>query len=92
MLAILRGGHNGRTVLLRGDMDALPLTEDTGLEFSLKTQGAPVRSRSWRSCSTQLGSRKMQLIAERTRKSPEARSATARSFAALCADAAAPRR
>ena len=40
VLAILRGGHNGRTVLLRGDMDALPLTEDTGLEFSSRTQGA----------------------------------------------------
>lgn len=40
VLAILRGSANGRTVLLRGDMDALPLTEDTGLEFSSRTQGA----------------------------------------------------
>jgi amidohydrolase len=29
----------GSTVLLRGDMDALPLTEDTGLEFSSETDG-----------------------------------------------------
>src|SRR5665213_2301674 len=29
-IALLRGPANGRTVLLRGDMDALPLTEDTG--------------------------------------------------------------
>ncbi|MDP2260020.1 MAG: M20 family metallopeptidase [Caulobacter sp.] len=40
VLAILRGSPNGRTVLLRGDMDALPLTEDTGLEFTSRTVGA----------------------------------------------------
>jgi amidohydrolase len=32
--ALLTGGKPGPTVLLRGDMDALPLVEDTGLEFS----------------------------------------------------------
>jgi hippurate hydrolase len=40
VLAILRGSANGRTVLLRGDMDALPLVEDTGLEFASETHGA----------------------------------------------------
>jgi hippurate hydrolase len=40
LLAILRGPSNGRTVLLRGDMDALPLHEDTGLEFASETSGA----------------------------------------------------
>jgi hippurate hydrolase len=40
LVAILKGPANGRTVLLRGDMDALPLTEDTGLEFSSQTEGA----------------------------------------------------
>ena len=40
LVAILRGSPNGRTVLLRGDMDALPLTEDTGLEFASRTFGA----------------------------------------------------
>lgn len=40
VLAILRGSANGRTVLLRGDMDALPLHEDTGLEFASRTEGA----------------------------------------------------
>ncbi len=40
ILAILRGPANGRTVLLRGDMDALPLTEDTGLDFTSQNQGA----------------------------------------------------
>lgn len=40
VLAILRGSANGRTVLLRGDMDALPLVEDTGLEFASSTHGA----------------------------------------------------
>ena len=40
LVAILRGGRgNGRTVLLRGDMDALPMQEETGLEFSSQTPG-----------------------------------------------------
>jgi amidohydrolase len=37
--ALLTGGQPGPTVLLRGDMDALPLNEDTGLDFSSRTQG-----------------------------------------------------
>jgi amidohydrolase len=32
--AMLTGAKPGPTVILRGDMDALPLTEDTGVEFS----------------------------------------------------------
>jgi hippurate hydrolase len=40
VVAILRGPANGRTVLLRGDMDALPLHEDTGLAFASLNQGA----------------------------------------------------
>jgi hippurate hydrolase len=32
-IAVLRGAKPGRTVLLRGDMDALPMPEDTGLPF-----------------------------------------------------------
>jgi hippurate hydrolase len=40
LVAILRGPANGRTVLLRGDMDALPLIEDTGLPFASETRGA----------------------------------------------------
>jgi hippurate hydrolase len=39
-VALLRGPPGGRTVLLRGDMDALPLEEDTGLAFSSRTAGA----------------------------------------------------
>jgi hippurate hydrolase len=39
MVAVLKGGHAGgagktRRVLLRGDMDALPMPEDTGLPFA----------------------------------------------------------
>jgi hippurate hydrolase len=37
--ALLTGGKPGPTVLLRGDMDALPLNEDTGLDFSSRTDG-----------------------------------------------------
>ncbi len=35
--AVLTGQGAGPTVLLRGDMDGLPLTEDTGLEFASET-------------------------------------------------------
>jgi hippurate hydrolase len=37
--ALLTGGAPGPTVLLRGDMDALPLHEDTGLDFSSRREG-----------------------------------------------------
>lgn len=40
-IAILRGGSgNGRTVLLRGDMDALPMPEETGLDFASQVPNA----------------------------------------------------
>jgi len=38
--AVLRGARPGPAVLLRGDMDALPLQEHTGLDFSSKVDGA----------------------------------------------------
>jgi amidohydrolase len=38
--ATLEGAHPGPTVLLRGDMDALPMPEDTGLEFASEVDGA----------------------------------------------------
>lgn len=37
--AVLRGARPGPTVLLRGDMDALPVAEETGLDFA-STNGA----------------------------------------------------
>lgn len=41
MVATLKGGAGpGRRVLLRGDMDALPMPEETGLAFASKIQGA----------------------------------------------------
>jgi amidohydrolase len=38
--ALLTGGRPGPTVLLRGDMDALPLHEDTGLDFTSRREGS----------------------------------------------------
>ncbi|MEQ0557515.1 M20 family metallopeptidase [Amycolatopsis sp. NEAU-NG30] len=38
--AVLRGGKPGGTVLLRGDMDALPVTEASGEDFSSTIDGA----------------------------------------------------
>lgn len=38
--ALLTGERPGPTVLLRGDMDALPLHEDTGLEFASRSDAA----------------------------------------------------
>jgi len=38
--AVLRGARPGQTVLLRGDMDALPVTERTGLPFASRIDGA----------------------------------------------------
>lgn len=34
VIAVLRGGRPGPTILLRGDMDALPVTESTGLDYA----------------------------------------------------------
>jgi hippurate hydrolase len=38
--AVLRGGQPGATVLLRGDMDALPVAERTGLPHASRIDGA----------------------------------------------------
>jgi len=39
VVAVLEGDRSGPTVLLRGDMDALPLTEQTGLPFASAVDG-----------------------------------------------------
>lgn len=38
-VAALEGARPGRSVLLRGDMDALPIQEATGLDFASRDQG-----------------------------------------------------
>ena len=38
--ALLTGDRPGPTVLLRGDMDALPMHEDTGLDFASRHEGS----------------------------------------------------
>ena len=40
VVAVVEGGRSGPTVLLRGDMDALPLHEDTGLDFASEVDGS----------------------------------------------------
>ena len=40
LMATLDSGKPGRSVLLRGDMDALPMPEETGLEFASTVSGA----------------------------------------------------
>jgi hippurate hydrolase len=41
VVADLRGGAgDGPTILMRGDMDALPMPEDTGVEFASEVEGA----------------------------------------------------
>lgn len=39
VVAVLRGGRPGPAVLLRGDMDALPVTEDSGEPFASENPG-----------------------------------------------------
>ena len=40
VVAVLEGARPGPTMLLRGDMDALPMPEDTGLPFASAVAGA----------------------------------------------------
>jgi hippurate hydrolase len=40
VVALLEGDRPGPTVLLRGDMDALPMPEDTGLDYASTVDGA----------------------------------------------------
>jgi len=39
VVALLKGRKPGKTILLRSDMDALPMQEDTGLPFASKHKG-----------------------------------------------------
>jgi hippurate hydrolase len=40
IVAVLQGTHPGPSIVLRGDMDALPLSEDTGLPYASESEGA----------------------------------------------------
>ena len=39
LIASLKGGKSGKVVALRGDMDALPIIEESGVEFASKNPG-----------------------------------------------------
>ncbi len=38
-MAEIKGSRPGKTVALRADIDALPITEDSGVEFASKRPG-----------------------------------------------------
>lgn len=40
VVAVIEGDRPGKTILLRADMDALPMDEESGLPFSSKVRGA----------------------------------------------------
>ncbi|MDQ1519501.1 MAG: hypothetical protein QOI55_574 [Actinomycetota bacterium] len=40
VVADLQGGSDGKTILLRADMDALPMPEDTGVDYASRVDGA----------------------------------------------------
>ena len=39
VVGLLEGGHSGRTLMIRADMDALEITEETGLDFASTHEG-----------------------------------------------------
>ena len=39
LIATIHGGHPGKTVALRSDIDALPVKEETGLPFASRNEG-----------------------------------------------------
>jgi len=39
VVALLEGSHPGRTIMVRADMDALPIVEETGAEYSSQNHG-----------------------------------------------------
>ncbi|MCK5794127.1 MAG: amidohydrolase, partial [Anaerolineales bacterium] len=39
IVALFKGGSPGKTILLRFDMDALPVTENTGVDYSSQNEG-----------------------------------------------------
>lgn len=39
LVAVLKGGKDGKTIALRGDIDALPIKEESGVKFKSKNPG-----------------------------------------------------
>jgi amidohydrolase len=67
--AVIGADRPGRTVILRGDMDALPLTEETGLDFASEVDGAMHACGHDTHVATLLGG--ARLLVERLRDDPE---------------------
>lgn len=45
LIATLKGARSGKTVALRGDIDALPIKEESGVEYASKNPG--IMHASW---------------------------------------------
>ena len=64
-------GGDGPVVLLRGDMDALPMPEDTGLEFASEIDGACTRAVTTRTRAMLVGAARLLARApRRARRAP----------------------
>ena len=73
-VAVLAGATPGRTVLLRGDMDALPMPEQTGLDFAsaipgrMHACGHDTHTAMLAGAARLLAARRSELAGEQTRR------------------------
>ncbi len=51
VVGLVKGPRPGPVVALRADMDALPVTEKTGLPYASKPRGPSTGVRKWGSCT-----------------------------------------
>ena len=74
---LVGGSGDGPTILLRGDMDALPMPEDTGLDFSSAVDGTMHACGHDAHTAMLVGAAKV-LVAQRDRLAGRVRASAAR--------------